>query len=88
MANAVKQLRSQLRQLVKEVLPELFKVEVLDAIRKQVDARLKAIDAHVNKSLEEMNERTKETQSYVVRNLALAQVRQVTPSLDTSADNK
>lgn len=80
----LKAIRGQLRQIVKELLTS----ELVAASQKQVydmlHKRLDAIDAHIKSQLEEMNERSKETQSYVVRNLALSQVKAATKVEETA----
>lgn len=72
MSNSIKQLRGQVRQIVKELLSEVLNDELVQALRKDIYTRLDAIDKHVKSTTQEMNDRTKETQSYVVRNLTLA----------------
>lgn len=86
---SVKMLRGQIRQIVKELLPEVFKEELTKAIQKEIEERLSRVDKHVKAALQEMNDRTKDTQSYVVRNLALATTQAATPkAVNDSADSK
>lgn len=81
----LKQIRGQLRQVVQE----LMTTEQLQALRKEVmnamDKRLDAIDAHIKSQLKEINDRSQETQSYVVRNLALATVKPAPAQVDENA---
>lgn len=71
----LKAIRGQVRQIVKELLSD----ELVDARQKEIAAlvnkRLDAIDAFIKAQVSEMQERSKEVQSYVVRNLALNQVK-------------
>lgn len=77
--SSIKMLRGQVRQIVKELLPEVFKEELTKAIQKEIEERLNRVDNHVKAAVAEMNERSKETQSYVVRNLALANTQATAP---------
>lgn len=68
----VKQVRGQIRQIIKELMPEILKGETLVAANKDltklINARLDALTAHVQESLKVMDERSKEISSYMVRN--------------------
>lgn len=67
MSNQVKQVRGQVRQIVKEVLPEVMKQEVGEVLRKEMSAAIKQLEEHVKKQLHEINERHKDTMGYIVR---------------------
>lgn len=73
----IKVIRGQLRQIAKDLLNEEMATGIRDQIAKVVNDRLNAIDAYVKAQLEEMQERSRETQDYVTRKLALAEVRTV-----------
>lgn len=72
MGSSIKLLRGQVRQIVQELLPQVLKDEILKALNRQINERLDSINRFVDNAVKEMNERSKETQSYVVRNLALS----------------
>lgn len=63
----VKQLRAQVRNVVKELLPEVLSFELETALYKKLEDRLKDLEAHVKKTVHEMNERHKDTMGYIVR---------------------
>ena len=73
MGNKIKELRGQLRQIVKEVLPELLVTELKSALyaglTKVISARLDAIQEDVKKTMDEINSRSKDVQDYMVRNI-------------------
>ena len=56
-----------MRQIVKELLPEIIKQELFSVIQKSVDERILSIEANVKQTLHELNERHKDTMSYLVR---------------------
>lgn len=66
-----KAIRQQLRNVVKEFLPEVLtqelKTEISGDLAKEIGARLTAIEGDVKKTMEEMNQRSKDVQSYLVR---------------------
>lgn len=82
----VKQVRGQVRIAVKEELPDLLKGAAMVAINKDltklINARLDALTEHVDKALKAIDERSKEVQSYLVRNTA---PQAPTPSTETPA---
>jgi hypothetical protein len=63
----VKDLRKQLKNVVEGLLPEVMQSVVVDAIMDDVGRRLKSIEENVKKIMHEMNERQKDTMSYLVR---------------------
>lgn len=86
--SSVKTIRKQLRNVCQELLPTVLKSELYLSIQKElssiVNKRLDAIDAYVRDQLKEIQDRSIETQSYVVRNMALAQVKTAPSKVDDS----
>lgn len=70
MANQEKRDRGQLRQIAKELLPDLLKSEAFIAIQRQVFGRLEEIAKTINAKLSAMEEEQRKFQSYIVRELA------------------
>lgn len=68
----VKQLRGQLRQIAKEILPEILNQEQYQELKKHVDERLNRIELHVKTQMKEMQEHHKNTLGYLVRQTTLA----------------
>ena len=66
MANNSKELRGQLRQIAKEMLPELLASEVY----RLVEEKLKEVQGSINETLKKMDDRSKDVQSYVMRQVA------------------
>lgn len=70
MSNA-KELRKSLRNVVQELLPDLMKSEMAESIRKelanQVQARLDIIVKEIKATLEQIDQRSKDVQGYLVR---------------------
>lgn len=62
MSNNIKQLRGQVRQIVKELLPEVLSVELMAAIEAKLIQQIKD-------GLAKIDERQRELQSYMVRNV-------------------
>lgn len=81
----LKAIRGQVRQVVKEFMTTEQLQAVLKEVTNTVNKRLDAIDAHVKSQLKEINERSQETQSYVVRNLALATTKPAPVKVDETA---
>ena len=73
MSKDVKLIRGQVRQIIKEVLPEVLTQELTQAILKDVMARLELSEKLIKSTLEEMNNRSKDVMSYVVRQSAVTQ---------------
>lgn len=69
-----KMLRKQLRNVVQQLLPSTLENEMYSAVEKRVnnriDARCDAIASHVKSTLEAIDSRSKDIQSFVVRNNA------------------
>lgn len=81
----VKQIRGQVRQIVKEVFPDLAKNELyadlqrvnkerLDQIAKSFDELVKSVNERIEATLKEVNDRSKDVQDFVLR-------QSVTPTL-------
>lgn len=67
--NNAKQLRGQLRQIVQELMPELTNDAQYFALKQHVDVKIKEIEEFVKKTMNEINERHKDTMSYLVRSV-------------------
>lgn len=80
MANQMKQLRGQLRQLVKEAWPELVKTEIYGDMSKLIKERLDMIHNMVRQELDKINERQKDVQSLVMS--SLAESKMSTPNVE------
>lgn len=65
-----KELRGQLRQIAKELLPELLNEAQYEELRKHVDARITEVEKFVKATLTEMNTRHKDTMGYLVRQVS------------------
>lgn len=71
MSNQAKQLRGQLRQIVQEQMPSLLNSALVKdieaAIEARVNQRLDGITQTVKSTLDRIDERSKDIQSYVLR---------------------
>lgn len=69
-----KAFRKQLRNIVQEILPlalnEELTAEMYTRISAEVNARMDRIEAHTKKTLEDMDQRAKDVQAYVIRTSA------------------
>lgn len=79
MSNPAKVIRGQVRQAVKEVLPEVLTHELRSAMYKQIaqelGAKLISIQTELTNTLKQMDDRSKDVQNMLVReanNLAAA----------------
>jgi len=67
----IKQVRGQLRQITKEILPDLLTQELISAVYKQLaaefGARFQIVEKNVSDTLTEINNRSKDVQDLVVR---------------------
>lgn len=67
----IKLIRKQIRNVVQELLPEIMKKEVFvesyDRVQKEVASRLTFIEGQVKNSLKEMDDRSKDMQGFVMR---------------------
>lgn len=88
-----KLIRGQLRQIVKELLPEILTTESFMSLQKTLDTRLNNkvdnITRMVRDALEKLDQRSKDMQSYVVRNVGVPtapSAPQVDPTLQSTAN--
>lgn len=72
MGNNAKELRGQLRQITKEVLPELMRHELYEKVRQEMKTEIEAIRKDVTAVLKAMDDRSKDTQSFVMREVLAA----------------
>lgn len=72
MANNAKELRGQLRQVSKELLPQLITHELFEALRKEMKEELEKLRKDVITTLKAMDDRSKDTQSFVMREVLAA----------------
>jgi len=80
MANQAKLLRSQMRQIVKELFPEIVSSELYAKIEKQNKEQLEFLFNLVKGTLSRVEERQKDLQSLIMREVANAS--KVMPSED------
>lgn len=66
----VKELRSQLRNVVQELLPNMILQEIEKALYKSLEQKIKLMDEHVRKELNAMTERQKDTLGYLARQVS------------------
>lgn len=67
----IKVIRGQLRQIAKEILPEVLSAEMETKIMKHVDTRLDYMTNMIKSTLDQLDRRSKDMQSYVVRNVGV-----------------
>jgi len=70
MANQAKVLRGQLRQIAKEMLPDVMGGELFSKLQEENRARLEEIAQMVNNRLIEIENRSKDVQSFIMREIA------------------
>lgn len=91
MSNQAKLLRSQLRQLVKEILPELLSSELRSEMHQklavEVQKRLDNVTKNVKDTLETIDQRSKDIQSYLVRQTTKS-TSTTQPSPEVTLENK
>jgi len=72
----VKRIRKQLKNVVEDLLPQVLTVELIQASQRQlkadVDIKLDAIDKHVRETLKAIDDRSKDTLGYLLRNVSPA----------------
>lgn len=61
-----KLLRGQIRQVVKEILPEVLNQEQYGALKAHVDSRLKEVEKYIKETMDLMNTRQKEVLKYLL----------------------
>lgn len=72
MAKELKAIRGQLRQIAKEILPEVMGGELFAALQKEQRARLEEIAKMVTDRLNQIENRSKDVQSFIMREAANA----------------
>lgn len=70
MAKELKAMRGQLRQIAKEMLPEALASEIFVTLQKEQVARLNEIAKMVTERLDQIESRSKDVQSYIMREVA------------------
>ena len=70
MSNQAKLVRGQLRQLLLEILPDILESEIVKKIMEEIRSA-------TLKNLREMNERHKDTMSYLVRQVSTTDKKDV-----------
>lgn len=69
----VKRLRKQLRNVVEELIPSVLTVELIKAgherLKIEVDAKLDVIDKNLKETLKTIDDRSKDTMSYLLRSV-------------------
>jgi len=82
----VKLIRKQLRNVIQSDLDEILKKEVFQNLEKQIAAvvnyRINEIQAQVTKTLKELDERSKDMQQFVMRQL----IQQANQQVDSLAN--
>lgn len=81
--SAVKDLRKQIRNVIKEQLPELLRMEmttaILEDVRRELGVRLTIIETMVKNNLEQMNTRSEQVQQYMINQIETALYRNAEP---------
>ena len=71
MSNPLKDLRKQLKNIVQDLLPSMLTEELHKAqyakLSSELQARMDSVERHVKETMHEMNNRNKDVQSYLVR---------------------
>lgn len=78
----VKQIRGQLRQIAKELLPEVLNEQQYESLRKHVDSRMDEVQKYVKETMDLMNTRQKEVLKYLV------EVYKIGPAESVSTEEK
>jgi hypothetical protein len=65
----VKQLRGQIRQIVKEMYPEIITSEIFATLQTQTKERMDVLHRLVKESLDRIDQRQKDVQSLLMREL-------------------
>lgn len=74
MSSQTKRDRGQLRQIAKEILPEVLTQESLMAIQRIMFDRLEKMAKHINDRLDAVDQKQKDLHSYVVRQLTIPNI--------------
>lgn len=89
-----KTIRKQIRNVAQELLPEALSNEVIQSIeaslRKQISAELEALKENVAATLQRMDERSKDVQTFILNNVqadlaARNQAAAINPTQNTEA---
>lgn len=67
MSKQVKLLRGQVRQIVNEILPEVLAGAMYAELAAAMQKQLKDVEAQVKETLIRLDERSKDIQSYLIR---------------------
>jgi hypothetical protein len=67
MSKEAKLIRGQLRQIAKEIMPEVLKEEMYKLLEHRLALRIEGIEKFVKEQMHEINENHKNTMSYLVR---------------------
>ena len=86
-AKTIKQVRGQLRQLTKEILPDLMSSELFSNLEKQIEQRLKLIETKVLEAVSGMETRQKDLQNYIMREVARGVLDKAAPAESAPASN-
>lgn len=70
-----KEIRKQLRNVVREILPEVLGTEAVSVINKRIDTRLDGISGHMSKTLQDIDQRSRDVQAFVIRHIGTGAVR-------------
>jgi argonaute-like protein implicated in RNA metabolism and viral defense len=62
----IKLIRGQVRQIVKEELPNILKEQLFEELKKHVDSRMNEVQKFVKETMDLMNTRQKEVLKYLV----------------------
>lgn len=65
-----KLIRGQLRQVLKEILPETLTEAQFELLNKKIDARLEQITEDTKATMREMNARHRDTMGFLVRQVS------------------
>ena len=76
MSMSVKQTRGQLRQIVKEMMPELLATELYTKLQAAQLEALETITKNVSETLKIMQQRQLDMQSYIMREVSAGQIAQ------------
>lgn len=78
-----KQARGQLRQIAKEILPEVMASELFAALQAETATRLNALTAEVREQLKAMDQRSRDMQSFIMREVTNNIRAEVSPKSET-----
>lgn len=86
----MKEIRKQLRNVVKENIDDVLKTELVSSLqsdlKKQLTERLNSIDTHISSTvkdtMDKLDERSKEVQAYIVRNYTPTPATQPTDTVE------